>query len=478
MARYFLCLLFFSSISSAKSDFDVDYLQKVTGLRDQALTNSLAYDLTESLTTEVGSSLGGSEGDAKAVAWGVAKFKELGFDKVYTEPVTFKKWVRGKETAQVLSPYSHELKITALGGSYGTPKKGLKGELVHFESLEAFKQADIEQIKGKIVFISKKMRRTPSGKGYGEANDSRYYGPELVAQKGGIGLLIRSIGTDSNRDPHTGSMKFKEEDKETGEITYLKEEQLVPAAALSNPDADLLVSMLKRKEAVIVNYTLGSKWHGDYTSQNVIGEITGSEKPDEVILIGGHLDSWDLGTGAIDDASGCAITMATAKLIKDSGINPKRTIRVVLWANEEYGLSGAKAYAKAHEHELDKHIIGAESDFGAGPIYAFSSRISDNSLGFISQMSVLLAPMGIAYAGNNGAGGADISPLIKLGMAAMSLKQDGSKYFDLHHTQDDTMDKIVPEEIAQNVAVWVVFVSLAAEYSGDFGFDLEEKKEK
>jgi Zn-dependent M28 family amino/carboxypeptidase len=178
-------------------------------------------------------------------------------------------------------------------------------------------------------------------------------------------------------------------------------------------------------------------------------------------------------TLAIDDASGCAITMATAKLIKDSEIKPKRTIRVVLWANEEYGLSGAKAYAKAHQDEIKNHIIGAESDFGAGPIYAYTTKIKDGSLGFISKMSELLAPMGVAYAGNIGAGGADISPLIKLGMAGLSLKQDGSKYFDLHHTQDDTMDKIVPEEIAQNVAVWVVFVALAAEYSGDFGFGLE-----
>ena len=476
LTLFVLLLLSFSNHSNA--EFSKEYLDQVTELRDNALNNSLAYELTESLTTEVGSRLGGSEGDAKAVAWGVAKFKELGFDKVYTEPVTFKSWSRGEETAEVISPYSHELKITALGGSHGTPKKGLKGEIVHFESLEAFKEAKGEQVKGKIVFISKKMRRTHTGKGYGEVNDSRYYGPELVAQKGGIGLLIRSIGTDSNRDPHTGSMKFKVEDEKTGKITYLKEKELVPAAALSNPDADLLVNMLSRNQPVVVKYTLGAKWNGDYTSQNVIGEITGSEKAVEVIVIGGHLDSWELGTGAIDDASGCAITMATAKLIKDSGLKPKRTIRVVLWANEEYGLSGAKAYAKAHKDELNKHIIGAESDFGAGKIYAFSSHVAEKSLPFISQMSILLQPLGVAYAGNNGSSGADISPLKKLGMATMSLHQDGTKYFDLHHTQDDTLDKVDPEELAQNVAVWVVFVALAAEYTGDFGFGLAEKNKE
>jgi hypothetical protein len=473
MARIFLCLIFISTISFSNSDYDQDFLNKLTELRDHALTNTLAYELTESLTTEVGPRLGGSEGDAKAVAWGVAKFQQLGFDKVYTEPATFRKWVRGAETAEIISPFYQELKITALGGSFGTGKKGLKGTVVHFESLESLKLASNDEVQGKIVFISKKTRRAKDGSGYGESNDSRYSGPEIVAQKGGIGLLIRSVGTDSNRDPHTGTMKFKEEDEETGEITYLKQNQLVPAAALSNPDADLLVNMLARNQPVIINYKLGSYWDGDYTSQNVIGEITGTEKADEIIIIGGHLDSWDLGTGAIDDASGCAITMAAAKLIKDSAIKPKRTIRVVLWANEEYGLSGAKAYAKAHVGELNKHIIGAESDFGAGKIYAFSSHVAEKSLPFISQMSILLQPLGVAYAGNNGSSGADISPLKKLGMATMSLHQDGTKYFDLHHTQDDTFDKVVAEEIAQNVAVWVVFVALAAEYADDFGFGLE-----
>jgi len=249
---------------------------------------------------------------------------------------------------------------------------------------------------------------------------------------------------------------------------------VVPAGAISNPDADLLVNMLKRGKPVIFKYTLGSHWDGEYTSQNVIGEITGREKPDEVVVIGGHLDSWDLGTGAIDDASGCAITMATAMLIKDAGIQPYRTIRVVLWANEENGLYGARAYAKAHKNEMAKHIIGGESDFGASTIYAFSSNVSEASLPVIAQIAELMQPLNIGYTGNNGGSGADISPLKKAGMATFGLAQDGTNYFDLHHTPDDTMDKIVPEEIAQNTAAWIVFVALAAEYQGDFGFNLNQ----
>jgi len=473
MSKLAFLILFFVSNLSAQPLFTENFLKQVSTLRDKALTDSTAYDITESLTTEVGARLAGSKGDALAVKWAVAKFHELGFDKVTTEPVTFRRWTRGVETAQIISPYPHDVKITALGGSFPTPKKGLMGKIVHFASIDDLKAADASLVKGKITFISNRMDREKNGSGYGHANGARYLSSFITAQKGGIGAIIRSIGTDNNRDPHTGMMKAAEFDEKTGEITYYKQSQLVPAGAISNPDADLLVNMLKRNKAVTFKMTLGSHWDGEYTSHNVIGEITGREKPDEVVVIGGHLDSWDLGTGAIDDGAGCGITMATAKLIKDSGIKPLRTIRVVLWANEEYGLSGARAYAKAHTNEMQQHIIGAESDFGAAPIYAFSSLVSNESLPVIAQMAELMAPIGVSYVGNHGRSGADVSPLKKAGMATMGLYQDGTKYFDWHHTQDDTIDKIKPEEIAQNVAAWVVFVSIAAEYSGDFGFDLK-----
>ncbi|HHL32182.1 MAG TPA: peptidase M28 family protein [Oceanospirillales bacterium] len=475
MFRILLCLFIITVNANAKQ-FDDTFIEKVRSLRDQALSDDTAYDITESLTTEVGARLGGSLGDERAVKWAVAKFNELGFDRVYTEAVTFPKWVRGIETAEILSPYPQKLKITALGGSLSTPKKGLTGEIIHFKTIKELEDADTAVVKGKITFISNRMQRKRDGSGYGKANGARYMAAYITAQKGGIGAIIRSIGTDQNRDPHTGSMKSVDFNAETGEIRILKKGEVVPAGAISNPDADLLVNMLNRDKPVRLKFTLGSHWDGNYTSQNVIGEITGREKPDEVVVIGGHLDSWDLGTGAIDDASGCAITMATAKLIKDSGLNPYRSIRVVLWSNEENGLHGARAYAKAHSDEIHKHIIAAESDFGAAPIYAFASRVSDQSLPIVAQMAELLAEIGVGYAGNQGHSGADVSPLKKAGTATMALYQDGTKYFDLHHTADDTMDKIVKEEIAQNVAAWVVFVSLAAEYKGNFGFNLGLEK--
>jgi hypothetical protein len=478
MSKFLIFLLFTGSLS-AQPLFTDTFLKQVSTLRDQAMHNSLAYDLTESLTTEVGARLAGSKNDAIAVKWAVAKFKELGFDKVYTEPVTFPKWVRGVETAEIVSPYPQQIKITALGGSLSTPKKGLTGEIAHFETIEDLKDADPATVKGKITFISNRMQRAKDGSGYGKANGARSLASKYTAEKGGIGAIIRSIGTDNNRDPHTGGMKAVLRDEATGIITLLKKNQVVPAGAISNPDADLLVNMLKRGKPVIFKFTLGSRWDGEYTSQNVIGEITGREKPEEVVVIGGHLDSWDLGTGAIDDASGCAITMATAKMIKDSDIQPYRTIRVVLWANEEQGLYGARSYAKAHKNQMQQHIIGGESDFGAGAIYSFSTNVANYALPVVAKIADLLKPLDVGYTGNNGKSGPDISPLKKAGMATFGLAQDGTKYFDLHHTQDDTLDKVDPKEIAQNTAVWVVFVALAAEYQGDFGFNLnQETKDK
>ncbi len=473
MLRILLCLLVVN-ISLAKDLFEKDFLDKVAELRDKALSDSTSYDITESLTTEVGARLAGSAGDARAVKWAVAKFHELGFDKVWTEDVTFPRWVRGVETAQIISPYPHDVKITALGGSYPTPAEGLQGEIVHFKTIEDLKNADAALVKGKITFISNRMQRFKSGKGYGMANGARYLAAEITAKKGGIGAIIRSIGTDSNRNPHTGTMKYKE-NKDDGSYRILTPEEIVPAGAISNPDADLLVNMLKRGKPVIFKYTLGSHFDGEYTSQNVIGEITGREKPQEIVLIGGHLDSWDLATGAIDDGAGVGITMATAKLIKDAGIKPYRSIRVVLWANEEYGVWGGKAYYQAHKKELKQHIIGAESDFGAAPIYAIASQVSAKALPVVAEIAKMLAPLNIGYVGNIAHSGTDLYPFKDAGMATFALYQDGNKYFDLHHTPDDTMDKIVPEEIAQNTAAWIVFVALAAEYKGDFGFGLHKK---
>lgn len=285
---------------------------------------------------------------------------------------------------------------------------------------------------------------------------------QVTAAKGGIAAIIRSIGTDNNRTPHTGAAKYD------AAIAS------VPAGAVSNPDADLIVNMMNRDQPVTIKLTLTSQWGGAYTSHNVIGDMLGGEQANQFIVIGCHLDSWDLGTGAIDDASGCGITMAAAKLIHDFLGPLKKTIRVVLWANEEYGLSGAHAYHAAHKGELAQHILGGESDFGAGKIYALGTRVADQAMPIVNQMVELLKPLGIEYSDNKASSGADLIPMREAGMAVFGLKQDGTKYFDYHHTANDTLDKIVPSELAQNVAAWIVVTALAAQTEHDFGFDLAD----
>lgn len=310
-----LVLIFWCHTVMAVAPIPEDDLARAAEIRDAALTSELAFDILESLTTEVGPRMAGTEGDARAVAWAERKFLELGFDKVTLQPVTFPVWKRGEETAEVVSPFPQPLIITALGNSPSTPDGGLKAPIRHFATLEALEAEPDDSLDGGIVFISNRMERFKNGSGYGPAVQARSRGAQVAAAKGADAILIRSVGTDHDRLPHTGVMRS------------LANIPNVPAAALSNPDADLLVSMLKRTDEVVVHLKLGSILSGEtYTSHNVIGDIIGSEKPDEYIVIGGHLDSWDLGTGAIDDGAGCAITMAAGKLIQEMG-TPKRTIR-------------------------------------------------------------------------------------------------------------------------------------------------------
>jgi hypothetical protein len=427
-------------------------------LRETALASDLGYRITESLTTEVGPRLAGSEADARAVAWAQAKFKELGFDRVWTEPVTFPKWERRSESAQVLGASAQPLRLTALGGS---PGGNVEAEVVRFGDLATLEAAAPGSLAGKIAFIDYRMERARDGAGYGPGGKVRSRGPSAAIRAGAAGYLMRSAGTDSHRMPHTGITRFDEG------LTP------IPSAALAVPDADQLARLLARGP-VKLRMALDCGWDGTYTSQNVIGEITGSKaggskKSEEVVLIGGHLDSWDLGTGAIDDGAGVSLTMAAATLIGELKQRPARTIRVVAFANEEQGLHGGKAYAAQHEPNLGKHQIGAESDFGAGRIYAYSSSAPDYAKAADAQIAQALAPLGIEYKPGEGGAGPDIGPSAEKGLAWARLAQDGTDYFDLHHTPDDTFDKIDPKALAQNVAAYAVFAYLAASAEGDFG---------
>lgn len=443
--------------AATAQDIKPETAKNAAMLRDAALKSDLAYDILESITTEVGPRLAGSPGDFRAQDWAVAKFNELGFDKVYKEPVKIPYWKRIHERAEVIAPFPQPLYITALGGSVSTPEDGLQADVIQFETVEDLINAPEGIAKGKIVFISGRMMRHRTGKGYGMANGKRGRGPDEAAKKGALGLVIRSVGTDSHRNPHTGGTRY------SGDVPK------IPAGALSGPDADQLERILKRGKPVILKMDIKTQDMGEVTTYSVIGEITGREAPDEIVAIGGHLDSWDLGTGAIDDGAGVAITMATAAFIRDNlKERPRRTIRVVLFAAEEIGLYGGKQYAVAHQADLKNHIIGSESDFGAGKVWALSSKVSTNSVHVVDAMMALMAPLNVVRSPNPANGGPDFGPMVRRGMPSIGLMQDGTKYFDLHHTPDDTFDKVSKEEMSQNMAAWAIFTYVAAEWPGRF----------
>ena len=446
-------------IANAATTIPAVAVKTAEQLRDKAMADDTGYAIVKSLTTEVGPRMAGSDADQRARDWAVAKFKALGFDKVYTEPVTYPLWVRRSEHAAIVAPFPQPLTLTALGYSPGTPKGGLTAQVVKFDSLAALKAADPATVKGKIVYIGFRMQRAKDGHDYGMGSAIRVGGPVLAASKGAAGYLLRSAGTDAHqRIPHTGVTGF------TDQATA------IPAAALTNPDADQLERVLAYGKPVTVEMNLDCGIVGQYTGANVIGEVTGSKYPDQVVAIGGHLDSWDPGTGAIDDGAGVAIAMAAGKLIHDMPQRPDRTIRVIAFANEEMGLFGGKAYAEKHANEVSKFQLGTESDFGAGPIWRMSASVKPEARGAIAQIAKVLAPIGVAYdAKRPGGGGSDLSQMHARGMAALSLTQDGTHYFDWHHTPNDTLDKIKPRELAQNVAVYAAFSYMAAQADGDFG---------
>ncbi len=424
-------------------------------LQQQALSSNLAYELVESLTVEVGPRLAGSDKDLIAVQWAVSKLNGLGFDKVYKEAVQVPVWHRGDAKASIVAPYPQPLVITALGGSVSTPEKGVEANIIRFDSLAALKLAEPAEVQGKIVFIDHITERHITGKGYGKSVGGRSRGAVAAAEKGAVAVMIRSIGTDHDRMAHTGMMRYKEGVAK------------IPAAAMSSPDADLINAMLKRDSNITVNLQLSSQNQGFATSYNVIAEVTGSSKPEEIVLIGAHLDSWDEGTGAIDDGAGVGIVTAAGKLIQDLATKPARTIRVVLYAAEEVGLVGGKAYAKAHQTELANHYIAAESDFGAGRIYQVDFRASESAY---PQLLALSAPMvnnGVVLGSNTASGGPDVSMLPSLGVPVASLRQDGTDYFDYHHTPNDTLDKIEPAALQQNVAAYAQFAYLMAQSTID-----------
>ncbi|WP_447762716.1 M28 family peptidase [Sphingopyxis panaciterrae] len=421
-----------------------------------------AWAITEGLTTEVGPRQAATDAEAAARRWALTRLTQMGFQNVREEPFMMQTWVRGDEEASLIGPFQpQKLHIAALGNSASTGTKGIDGDIVYFASYDALVAAPDAAVKGKIVFIDHQMKAAQDGSGYGQYGRARFTGPNVAAKKGAIATVIRSIGTDNHRVPHTGGTNFDAGVKP------------IPAGALSNPDADQLVRQWQRTQAtgaasganpapLRMKLLLTPRNLGQQRSGNVIAEVSGSDPAASPVIIACHLDSWDLGTGAIDDAAGCGIITAAAKHVMTAG-QPRRTIRL-LWAGaEEVGVFGGKAYFDAHGKE--KHAVAMESDFGADRVWRVDFKLPDSAKALSDRIALAVAPFGVTRGAHPAGGGADVGALIEAGTPAIDLQQDGTRYFDLHHTPDDTLDKVDPVQLRQNVVAWTATLAILANSS-------------
>jgi carboxypeptidase Q len=421
-------------------------------MRDAALNgDTVAWDFLEGLTTEVGQRQAGTEAEARARDWAVRKLTQLGFSNVHVEPFDMPVWVRGVETAEIVSPFPQRLVLTALGNSGATPVQGIEGEVVAFDSVAALEAAPDEAVRGRIVFVDHHMLANQDGSGYGQFGAPRRQGPSIASRKGAIAIVVRSIGTDHHRIGHTGVQ------------SWANGARPIPAAALSVPDAEQMQRIFAHAggRPVRMHLTLTPRNTGTHQSGNVIADVPGTDPSAGMIVIGGHLDSWDLGTGAIDDGAGAAITVAAAHRLMAAGAH-RRTIRVVLFGAEEPGGLGGEALYARH-HPADNVVLVGESDFGADRVWRVNAPLAPANTALADRIAALLAPLGIVRGHETADAGTDLGPWVRGGVAGIDLDQDGTRYFDIHHTADDTLDKVDPAQLRQNVAAWTAMLAAAAD---------------
>ena len=441
--------------------FRAEDLQHAERLRDAGLADGVAWRLVQQLCNEVGARPAGSAGDAKAVAWAQQALRVLKLQQVRADPVPLRVWQRGPASARLVAPVAEPLVMTALGNSVAAPEGGIEAEVAVYPDFAALKADTNDKARGRIVFIDQKTERSRDGRGYGAAVPARSQGAVEAAKRGALALAIRSIGTSldtgSERVAHTGAMRYE-----------LGQPQ-IPAFAVSAPDAQRIAALHAGGATLRLHFTLAARSGVEVVTHNVIGELPGTDLADEIVLLGAHLDSWDLGVGALDDGAGVAIVSAAAgvmqRLAEQTGRRPRRTVRVVLFANEENGFDGALDYSRRYQQQ--PHQLVSESDFGAGKVWQLRSRVQPEALPLFGAMAQLLAPLGVAWpeAGRNeGSTGPDAAMLMRRHRwPAVQLSQDGTNYFDVHHTVHDTLERIVPAEMAQNVACWAVTAWLAAQ---------------
>ncbi len=425
---------------------------------DTSLLNGKSYAWLDHLSNQIGGRLSGSINAQKAVEWGEKELKELGIDKVWLQSVIVPKWTRGvTEFAYIESEPGNttNVPICALGGSVPTPIGGIKSPIIEVQGLEDLRKLGTSKIEGKIVFFNRPMQADliETFRAYGGCVDQRYSGAAEAAKFGAVGVLVRSMNLRLDDLPHTGAMSY-------GDLSDMDK---IPAAAISTNGADLLSSMLKLNPKIKLHMNMNCRTWKDVESFNVIGQITGSEFPNEYMVVGGHLDSWDLGDGSHDDGAGVVQSMEVLRLLKEIGYKPKRSIRVVLFMNEENGLRGGKKYAKVAKSKNENHVFALESDAGGFTPRGFSFDCDDTNFAQVQSWKSLFEPYLVHYFAKGGSG-ADIGPLKKEGIVLAGLRPDSQRYFDYHHAKNDTFDAVNKRELELGAATMTSLVYLFDKY--------------
>ncbi len=411
-----------------------------------ALADSAAYTRLAELVDRFGPRLSGSDNLEHAIDWVLAEMRSDGLANVRGEPAMVPVWVRGEESAELLEPRRMALPMLGLGGSIATPPGGVTGEVLVVSSFDDL-AARTAEARGKIVLFDVPFTS------YGETVRYRVDGAVAAARVGAIASLIRSVTPNSQRSPHTGVMN------------YADSVPRIPHAALTLEDAMMLHRMQDRGERIVVRLQMSARTLPDRESRNVMGELVGRERPDEVVVMGGHMDSWDVGQGAMDDGGGVVVAWEAVRLLKRLGLTPRRTIRVVGWVNEENGGRGGEAYRDAHRDALDRHVLAIESDGGVFAPEGFGFRGSDSAFAIVQQIGTLLDGIGAGRI-SRGGGGSDIAPIMREGVPGMGLNVDGTRYFWYHHSNGDTVDKLDPREMGLCVATMAVMAYVVADLPG------------
>jgi carboxypeptidase Q len=409
-----------------------------------AQADQFAWDRLAELTDTFGQRLSGSDNLNRAIAWAVETMKNDGLENVHTERVMVPRWVRGNESLEITNPPHHVVPMLGLGGSVATPPAGIEAEVMVVANGDDLNRRAAEA-KGRIVLFNVPYTN------YGETVQFRSGGASMAAKHGAVASLVRAVGPMGLRTPHTGGM------------SYAAEAAKIPTAAIPAEDANRIQRLVNRGVRVRLRLKMEAKFEADVESFNVVGEIKGSEKPEEIVLVGGHFDSWDPGTGASDDGVGCVVTWEAARLMKKLNIRPKRTVRVVLFTNEENGIRGGNGYRDQHAQEASNHIFAVESDSGVFAPARLGFSGSEAARKIIGEIATLLAPLGMQEVAGGG-GGADIGPIAALGkVPMMAYSGDSTKYFTIHHTPADTVDRIDPQEVSKAAASLAAMIYVVAD---------------